>query len=53
MGNNMTLQEKQALAATARTLIEKLQECDNHEFVDLVLECVVSADDYPLQPENL
>ena len=49
----MTLTEKQALAATARTLIHRLIECDDMEFADLVLECVMSADDYPLQPENI
>lgn len=49
----MTLPEKQALAAIARALIWELQECDDQELVDLVLECVASADDYPLQSENL
>lgn len=49
----MTLTEKQDIAATARVLIWKLQACDNQEFVDLVLECVASADEYPLQSENL
>ena len=49
----MTLGEKQLIAATARKLIRLLDDCDNDEFVDLVLDCVTSNDDYPLQVENL
>lgn len=49
----MTLPEKQTLAAMARALIWELQECDDQEFVDLVLECVASADDYRLQSEHI
>ena len=48
----MRLDNKQKIAATARQLIRMLEECDDSEFVDLVLDCVASADAYPLRVEN-
>lgn len=44
----MTLEEKQLIVATARKLIRLLEDCDNGEFVDFVINCVVSADDLSL-----
>ena len=49
----MDLVQKQAIAATARTLIHQLEFCDDAEFVDLVIGCVASADDWPISPEEL
>lgn len=49
----MTLNEKQTIAATARQLIWMLETCDDEEFVDMVLDCVVSADSLSLDPEEL
>lgn len=49
----MTMQEKQFLAAHARTLIVRLQFCEDSEFVDLIVDCVASGDTLPLEPENL
>lgn len=49
----MTNTEKKDIAATARDLITLLYDCDDSEFVDLVVECVASSDRYPLQEENL
>ena len=48
----MTLKEKQVIAATARKLIRLLEECDDNDFVDLVLECVASADGCLLEVER-
>jgi hypothetical protein len=49
----MTLEEKQVIAATARKLMRLLEECDDYDFVDLVLEYIASADSYPLEVERL
>lgn len=49
----MTLEEKQAIAATARILIRYLEACDDWQFVDLVTDCVNSADPAPLEAERL
>lgn len=49
----MTLEEKQVIAATARQLIMRLELCDDSDFVDLVIECVASADSCPLEVERL
>lgn len=49
----MTLPEKQEIAAAARKLIRLLEDCDEEEFVDLVLECVCGDDPIPLSPERL
>lgn len=49
----MTLEEKQAIAATARRLIYLLENCDDAEFVDLVLNCVMSADSFGIEVGNL
>lgn len=49
----MNLNEKQYIAAAARTLIRLLQECDDDEFVDLVVCCVASGDDFSLEVENM
>lgn len=50
---NVTLEEKQLIAATARKLIRLLEDCDDCNFVDLVIDCVNSDVDYPLYTENL
>lgn len=49
----MNIYEKQKIAATARTLIRELEFCDDEEFVKLVLECVTTANNVPLEPEYL
>jgi hypothetical protein len=49
----MTFEEKQLIAATARKLIRLLDNCDDDEFVDLVLDCVASNVDYPLYTNEL
>ena len=49
----MTLEEKQVVAATARKLIRLLELCDDGEFVDLVIDCVASNVEYPLEVGNL
>ena len=49
----MNIYEKQKIAATARTLITELEFCDDKEFVELVLECVATANNVPLEVEYL
>lgn len=49
----MTLEEKQVIAAAARKLIHLLEFCDDGEFVDLVIDCVASNVEYPLEVGNL
>lgn len=49
----MNLAEKQTVAAIARSLISWLTFCKDEEFVNLVLDCVVSADPTPLEVEYL
>lgn len=49
----MNIYEKQKIAAAARTLITELEFCDDEEFVELVVECVATADPSPLEPEYL
>lgn len=49
----MNIYEKQKIAAIARTLITELEFCDEEEFVELVLECVATANNVPLDPEYL
>lgn len=49
----LTLTEKQHIAATARTLIRLLQECDDEEFVDKVVDCVTNFELIPLFPEYI
>lgn len=49
----MNIYEKQKIASIARTLIRELKFCDDEEFVELVLECVTTADPSPLEPEYL
>ena len=49
----MTIEEKQVIAATARKLIRLLEQCDDCDFVDLVLNCVMSADDYGIDVSRL
>ena len=49
----MTLDDKQKIAATARQLIWMLECCDDEEFGDMVLNCVMSADGLSLDPEYL
>ena len=49
----MTLEEKQLIAATARKLIRLLEDCDDNEFIDLIVYCVTSNVDYPLYTNEL
>lgn len=49
----MNIYEKQKIAFIARSLITKLQFCDDEEFVKFVLECVATANSVPLKPEYL
>lgn len=49
----MNIYEKQKIAATARTLITELEFCDDEEFVELVLDCVTTANPVLLEPEYL
>lgn len=49
----MTIKEKQFLAGYARELITRLEFCEDDDFVDLIVQCVISADKLPLEPENL
>ena len=49
----MNIYEKQKIAAIARALIRELEFCDDEEFVELVLECVTSADLVPIKVEKL
>lgn len=49
----MNIYEKQKIAAIARTLITELEFCDDEEFVELVLECVATANHVLLEPEYL
>lgn len=49
----MTLMDKQYVTAIARQLIYQLQDCDDEEFVDLVVKCVRNCDFMPLQVERL
>lgn len=49
----MNIYEKQKIAAIARTLITELEFCDEEEFVELVVECVATANPVPLEPEYL
>ena len=49
----MNIYEKQKIASIARTLIRELEFCDDEEFIELVLECVVDANNVPLEPEYL
>jgi len=47
------MKEKQFLAAIARDLIKRLQFCEDEEFVDYVITCVLTKDASALNPENL
>lgn len=49
----MNIYEKQKIAAIARTLITELEFCNDEEFIELVLECVATANNVPLEPEYL
>lgn len=49
----MTLEAKQYIAATARTLIRDLDCCDDGDFVELVLNCINDCDPVPLEVERL
>lgn len=49
----MNIYEKQKIAAIARTLITELEFCNDEEFVELVLECVTTANPVLLEPEYL
>ena len=43
----MTLKEKQTIAATARTLIRLLNECDDADYVEQVIFSVSDGEIYP------
>lgn len=49
----MNIYEKQKITSIARTLIRELEFCDDEEFVELVLECVTTANSALLEPEYL
>lgn len=49
----MTTNEKIFLAMHARELIERLEFCEDAEFVDFIVQCVVSGDTLALEPANL
>lgn len=49
----MDIYEKQKIASIARTLIRELEFCDDKEFVELVLECVTTANPVPIEVEYL
>ena len=49
----MNIYEKQKIASIARTLITELEFCDDEEFVELVLECVATTNNVPLEVEYL
>lgn len=49
----MNIYEKQKIAAIARTLITELEFCDDEEFIELILECVATANSAPLEPKYL
>lgn len=49
----MNIYEKQKIASIARTLIRELEFCDEEEFIELVLECVTSANPVPIEVEYL
>lgn len=51
--SNMTLQEKLEISMAAKKLIYLLEDCDESDFVDLVISCVESADIESLDIENL
>ena len=45
----MTQNAKWRIVKAAQMLIYRLEECDNEEFRDRVLNCVMSADDFTLE----
>ena len=49
----MTFNERRFLAMHAIELITRLEFCDDEDFVDYVLQCVVSGDTVPLEPKSL
>lgn len=49
----MNIYEKQKIASIARTLIRELEFCDDEEFVELILECVTTANPVLLESEYL
>lgn len=49
----MDIYEKRRIAAIARALIQALEFCEDEEFLNLVLECVATANNVPLEPEYL
>ena len=50
---DMILEEKQIIAAEARKLISMLENCDDDRFVDLIINCVATADTYLIEEERL
>ena len=49
----MNINEKQKIAAIARNLIQELENCDDGDFIELILECVRDNDPFPIYPEYL
>ena len=49
----MNIDKKQAIAAVARNLIKLLENCDDKEFVELVLNCVADGNTFLLEPHML
>ena len=49
----MTNNEKRKIITKAIELINLLEECDDLNFVDSVIECVVSDDDYSMAAASL
>ena len=49
----MTINEKLFLAAVARELIIRLRFCEDSEFADFIVRCVVSSDIKSLAPDNM
>lgn len=43
----MTLSEKQEIAAAARKLIRLLVQCDDDDYVEVVISCVRDGEIYP------
>ena len=49
----MTYNKKREIIAVATELIGLLEDCDDLDFVDLVIECVSSGDNYLEEDEEL
>jgi hypothetical protein len=49
----MTNNEKKRIITVATELISLLEDCDDMNFVDLVVECVASGDNYSMATASL